>query len=132
MVFSFSYFTNDVIDKSYIQYIIGKYGVTISVVTLFLVLLASTQYRNVSKIVYDLWCCCPFMLLSVLSVRVGYAYGAGICAGGTGVSVLEELGLDSWAIAAHELGHRYGHQRNLFFLNNFFIWHSFLLYGLYT
>ena len=57
------------------------------------------------------------MLLSVLSVRVGYAYTAGICAGGTGVSVVEESGLYSWALAAHELGHRFGHQRNLFFLN---------------
>ena len=30
--------------------------------------------------------------------------------GGLGVSVIEESGLYSWAIAAHELGHRYVHQ----------------------
>ena len=32
---------------------------------------------------------------------------AGICRGGRGTAVIEESGLGSWAIAAHELGHRY-------------------------
>ena len=30
----------------------------------------------------------------------------GICRG-DGVSVIEEIGLHSWAVGAHELGHRY-------------------------
>ena len=38
---------------------------------------------------------------------IGYAPVGGICLGGRGVSVIEESGLNTWAIAAHELGHKY-------------------------
>ena len=60
-------------------------------------------------------------MLYLLSVRIGYAYTTGICMGGLGVSVIEESGLYSWAIAAHELGHRYGHQRKCFFADFFIL-----------
>ena len=38
---------------------------------------------------------------------IGYAPVGGICMGGQGVSVIEESGLQTWAISAHELGHKY-------------------------
>ncbi|KAI0216172.1 A disintegrin and metalloproteinase with thrombospondin motifs adt-1 [Lamellibrachia satsuma] len=39
---------------------------------------------------------------------VGFAPVTGICRGGRGTAVIEESGLGSWAIAAHELGHNLG------------------------
>ena len=47
-----------------------------------------------------------FVRLICAFIFLGYAYATGICMGGGGVSVIQESGLYSWAIAAHELGHR--------------------------
>jgi len=40
------------------------------------------------------------------ALMVGFAPVGGICRGGRATSVIEESGLGSWAIAAHELGHK--------------------------